>query len=124
MVNTAVAPDGPVKVNGSSLVVLAFSGGLDTSYCVKYFTETKGLEVHSVIVNTGGFSQTELEDIEAQAYRLGVSKHVVLDETDNYYQKCIKYLIFGNDAETSGLGVDVGFPAEPRSYGVTLGYSF
>lgn len=86
----------PVKANGSSLVVLAFSGGLDTSYCVKYFTEVKGLEVHSVIVNTGGFDDTELKEIEAQAFKLGVSKHIVLDETDTYYQKCIKYLIYGN----------------------------
>ncbi len=89
-------PSRPVKVNGSSLAVLAFSGGLDTSYCVKYLAETKGLEVHSVIVNTGGFSTGELKEIETKAYQLGVTNHVVLDETANYYQKCIKYLIFGN----------------------------
>jgi argininosuccinate synthase len=79
----------------SKLVVLAYSGGLDTSYCVKYFL-AQGMTVHSVIVNTGGFSADELKEIEARAYRLGVQKHVTLDETANYYAKCIKYLVFGN----------------------------
>jgi argininosuccinate synthase len=77
-------------------VVLAFSGGLDTSYCAKYLSEEKGLEVHSAIVNTGGFSGNELKEIEAKAYRLGVSSHKTFDVTTEYYQKCIKYLIFGN----------------------------
>lgn len=77
-------------------VVLAFSGGLDTSYCAKYLSEEKGLEVHSAIVNTGGFSEIELKEIETKAYRLGVSSHKTLDVTNEYYQKCIKYLIFGN----------------------------
>lgn len=77
-------------------VVLAFSGGLDTSYCTKYLSEEKGLEVHSAIVNTGGFSENELKEIEAKAFKLGVSSHKTLDVTDVYYQKCIKYLIFGN----------------------------
>ncbi len=78
------------------LVVLAFSGGLDTSYCAKYLSEEKKLDVYSVTVNTGGFSQEELDEIEKKALKLGVRKHVVLDETNNFYQKCIKYLIFGN----------------------------
>jgi argininosuccinate synthase len=77
-------------------VVLAFSGGLDTSYCVKYLTETLQLEVHSAIVNTGGFTPAELQEIERRAYALGVAKHLTLDETDDYYNSCIKYLIFGN----------------------------
>jgi argininosuccinate synthase len=77
-------------------VVLAFSGGLDTSYCAKYLNDEKGLEVHSAIVNTGGFSGTELKEIEAKAFRLGVASHKTLDVTNEYYQKCIKYLIFGN----------------------------
>ncbi len=77
-------------------VVLAFSGGLDTSYCVKYLKHDKNLEVHSAIVNTGGFSPEELQDIETKAFNLGVSSHIALEETDNYYQKIIKYLIFGN----------------------------
>jgi argininosuccinate synthase len=77
-------------------VVLAFSGGLDTSYCVKYLGEEKGLEVHSAIVNTGGFSAEELREIEAKAVKLGVVSHKTLDVTNDYYSQCIKYLIFGN----------------------------
>ncbi|MBC6952431.1 GNAT family N-acetyltransferase, partial [candidate division KSB1 bacterium] len=85
-----------IRKRENRLVVLAFSGGLDTCYCAKYLSRELDLEVHSVVVNTGGFTATELAEIEKMAYRLGVKKHVVLDETDNYYQKCIKYLIFGN----------------------------
>lgn len=77
-------------------VVLAFSGGLDTSYCVKYLIHEKHLEVHSAIVNTGGFSEEELNKIEKQAYSLGVKSHKVLEETQEYYDKIVKYLIFGN----------------------------
>jgi argininosuccinate synthase len=77
-------------------VVLAFSGGLDTSYCVKYLSDEKGLEVHSVLVDTGGFSAEELQQIENKAKSLGVASHLTVDQTDTYYQQCIKYLVFGN----------------------------
>lgn len=77
-------------------VVLAFSGGLDTSFCCIYLSKDRDLEVHSVIVNTGGFSEEELKQIEERAYALGVSSHAVVDETRNYYDSCIKYLVFGN----------------------------
>lgn len=77
-------------------VVLAFSGGLDTSFCCIYLSRDRDLEVHSVIVNTGGFSEEELKQIEKRAYALGVTSHAVVDETMNYYESCIKYLIFGN----------------------------
>lgn len=77
-------------------VVLGFSGGLDTSYCVKYLTEEKGYEVHSVIVNTGGFSTEELQEIEKRAYSLGVKSHKTVDAVRSYYDKVIKYLVFGN----------------------------
>tara|TARA_B100000809_G_scaffold245327_1_gene272169 strand:- start:4520 stop:5707 length:1188 start_codon:yes stop_codon:yes gene_type:complete len=77
-------------------VVLAFSGGLDTTYCVKHLTEDLGLEVHSAIVNTGGFSEEELEDIREKALELGVTEHATLDETDIFYNRCVKYLIAGN----------------------------
>lgn len=60
-------------------VVLGFSGGLDTSYCAKYLTVEKGYEIHSVIVNTGGFSADELKKIEEHAYRLGVKTHTTVD---------------------------------------------
>ncbi len=77
-------------------VVLAFSGGLDTSFCSIYLSKDLGLEVHSVIVNTGGFSDEELQNIEKRAYALGVTSHSAVDETENYYQSCIRYLVFGN----------------------------
>ena len=77
-------------------VVLAFSGGLDTSFCVKYLNNEKNLEVHSVLVNTGGFSQKELDEVEQKAYDLGVASHKTINEVENYYQKAIKYLVFGN----------------------------
>ena len=78
------------------IVVLAYSGGLDTSFCAKYLSCEKGYEVHSVIVNTGGFVDDELSEIEKRAYSLGVNCHAVADVTPDYYNKCIKYMIFGN----------------------------
>lgn len=77
-------------------VVLGFSGGLDTSYCVKYLTEEKGYEVHSIIVNTGGFSEEELKQVEAHAYSLGVVSHKSVNAVKSYYDSIIKYLIYGN----------------------------
>ena len=77
-------------------VILAFSGGLDTSFCVKYLKEDRGMEVHSALVDTGGFSKEELNAIEEKAYSLGVTSHVTLDVVEEYYQDCIKYLVFGN----------------------------
>ncbi|QGW29190.1 argininosuccinate synthase [Phnomibacter ginsenosidimutans] len=77
-------------------VVLGFSGGLDTTYCVKYLSEDKGYEVHSVIVNTGGFSAAELQQIEAHAYKLGVKSHTTVDAVKPYYDRIIKYLVYGN----------------------------
>jgi argininosuccinate synthase len=77
-------------------VVLAYSGGLDTSYCLKYLSEEKGMEVYTALANTGGFSAAELAEIEAKALELGATKHVTLDVTGEYYDKCIKYMIFGN----------------------------
>src|SRR5688572_8711760 len=80
----------------SKKVVLGFSGGLDTSYCVKYLGEDKGYEVHSIIVNTGGFTADELKQIEQHAYKLGVKTHTTVDAVKGYYDRIIKYLIYGN----------------------------
>jgi len=80
----------------SKKVVIGFSGGLDTSYCVKYFTDELNYEVHSIIVNTGGFSQEELEQIEKHAKALGVASHTTVDATKSYYDNIVRYLIFGN----------------------------
>jgi argininosuccinate synthase len=80
----------------SKKVVLGFSGGLDTSFCVKYLGEDKGYEVHSIIVNTGGFTKEELKQIEQHAYQLGVKTHTTIDAVKGYYDRIIKYLIYGN----------------------------
>jgi argininosuccinate synthase len=77
-------------------VVLAFSGGLDTSFCAKYLAEDLGYEVHTAIANTGGFSDAELKVIEERAYKLGAKTHATLDITNEYYEKSIKYMVFGN----------------------------
>lgn len=77
-------------------VVLGFSGGLDTSFCVKYLAVEKEYEIHSVIVNTGGFSADELKKIEEHAYKLGVKTHTTVDAVRSYYDSIIKYLIYGN----------------------------
>ena len=77
-------------------VVLAFSGGLDTSFCVPYLMNEKGLEVHTVIVNTGGFSDEEAKRIEERALTLGATTHTCIDAVDDYYARGIRYLIYGN----------------------------
>jgi argininosuccinate synthase len=86
----------PFRGTGGKKVVLGFSGGLDTTYCVKYLSEEKGYEVHSIIVNTGGFTEQELKKIEAHAYKLGVQTHTTVDAVKGYYDRIIKYLIYGN----------------------------
>ena len=77
-------------------VVLAFSGGLDTSFCVPYLKNEKGLEVHTIMVNTGGFSEAEAKAIGERALTLGAASHVTVDASHTYYKKGLKYLIFGN----------------------------
>ena len=76
-------------------VLLAFSGGLDTTYCALYLKE-QGMEVHALTVQTGGFSADELARIEAHAWSLGVASYAVADVTDEYYDSCLRYLIYGN----------------------------
>lgn len=77
-------------------IVLGFSGGLDTSYCAKYLSDDLGYEVHSVLVNTGGFNTAELEQIRQHALNLGVATHTTVDAVQDYYQGIVKYLVFGN----------------------------
>jgi argininosuccinate synthase len=77
-------------------VLLAFSGGLDTSYCARYLSAVKNLEVYSIIIDSGGFSANELLEIERRAKSLGVARHYSLDVTAEYYTKCIRFLIYGN----------------------------
>ncbi|MEJ7766164.1 MAG: argininosuccinate synthase domain-containing protein [Chitinophagaceae bacterium] len=94
-------------MNQSKRVVLGFSGGLDTSYCVKYLSEEKGYEVHSVIVNTGGFTEDELSQVEQHAYKLGVTSHTTVNAVKSYYEKIIKYLIYGNVLKNSTYPLSV-----------------
>lgn len=82
--------------NTGAKIVLGFSGGLDTTYCAKYLSDEKACEVHTIIVNTGGFTNTELQEVEAHAYQLGVKSHTSIDAVNSYYNRIIKYLIFGN----------------------------
>lgn len=79
----------------SKKLVLAYSGGLDTSYCVKYLT-LKGYEVHAVSVNTGGFSDTEIAANREKALTLGAKSYVNIDAIQTFYNTVVKYLIFGN----------------------------
>ncbi len=77
-------------------LVLAYSGGLDTSYCAKYLSKEKGFEVHAVSVNTGGFSSEEIQVIKEKALSLGATSYTSIDSVQNFYDKVVKYLIFGN----------------------------
>ena len=77
-------------------VVVAFSGGLDTSFTVMYLAKEKGYEVYAACANTGGFSPEQLKQNEENAYKLGAVKYVTLDVTQEYYAKSLKYMIFGN----------------------------
>src|SRR6478752_7342199 len=92
----SLTPGSSASVTGNKKVVLGFSGGLDTSYCVKYLGEDKGYEVHSIIVNTGGFMEEELKQIEAHAYKLGVKSHTTVDAVKSYYDRIIRFLVYGN----------------------------
>ena len=76
-------------------LVIAYSGGLDTSYCAVSLSKA-GYDVHAVSVNTGGFTKAEIKAIEANAYKMGVSTYKNIDAVASYYDKVIKYLIFGN----------------------------
>lgn len=77
-------------------LILAYSGGLDTSYCAKYLSKEKGFEVHAVSVNTGGFSKEEIDTIHKKALDLGATSYTSIDAVQPFYEKVVKYLIFGN----------------------------
>ena len=77
-------------------VVLAYSGGLDTTFCALHLSKDLGHEVHAVLVNTGGFSAQELQDVENRAHALGVASFRILDVVQDYYQSVIRYLVYGN----------------------------
>jgi argininosuccinate synthase len=77
-------------------LVLAYSGGLDTSYCAKYLSQVEGYEVHAVSVNTGGFEEEEIASIGAKAVQLGATSYKSIDAVQTFYDKVVKYLIYGN----------------------------
>lgn len=77
-------------------VLLAFSGGLDTSYCARYLSVDLGMEVHSVIVDTGGFTSDELDHVRSRAHACGVASHVVLERTQQLFDTVLRYCIAGN----------------------------
>jgi argininosuccinate synthase len=77
-------------------VVLAYSGGLDTSYCVKYLSIEKNLEVHTILVNTGGFTDVELEEVGKRSQEIGAASHRTINVIKEYYDKCIRFLVYGN----------------------------
>ena len=77
-------------------VVLAYSGGLDTSFCIKYLTAEKGCEIHAVTVDTGGFGAEDLATMAQKAYDLGAKSFAVVDAVKDYYEQCIKFLVYGN----------------------------
>ena len=92
---------GRKKIKKMKKVVLAYSGGLDTSYCLKYLKNEKGFEVHTVLVDTGGFTTEELESITTRAYELGSAKHTNLTIVDKYYDKAIKAMLVSETPLTS-----------------------
>jgi len=77
-------------------VVLAFSGGLDTSFCVQYLTREKNLEVHALTINTGGFNDQDAQKLEERALGLGAKSFQMVDAVEQYYQDCLRFLIYGN----------------------------
>ncbi len=118
MQNSKISSASPHRLQAGAKVVLGFSGGLDTSFCAKYFTKEMGYEVHSVVVNTGGFSVAELKEIEAHAYLLGVKSHTAIDAVQNYYDSIIKYLVFGNVLKNNTYPLSVS--AERLSQAVNI----
>ena len=77
-------------------VVIAYSGGLDTSFCAKYLSADQGFEVHAVSVNTGGFTENDIKKIEQNAYTLGAESYKCIDAVSMFYKKVVRYLIYGN----------------------------
>ena len=99
-------------------VVVAFSGGLDTSFTVMYLAKEKGYEVYAACANTGGFSEEQLKQNEENAYKLGAVKYVTLDVTREYYEKSLKYMVFGNVLRNGT------YPISVSSERIFQGYDF
>ncbi|MGA0373316.1 MAG: argininosuccinate synthase [Flavobacteriaceae bacterium] len=76
-------------------LVLAYSGGLDTSYCLMKLSQ-EGYEVHAISVNTGGFDAMEMEEMKTKALQMGAHTYQSINALDSFYEKIVKYLVFGN----------------------------
>lgn len=76
-------------------LVLAYSGGLDTSYCLMKLSQ-EGYEVHAISVNTGGFDAMEMEEMKTKALQMGAHAYQSINALDTFYEKVVKYLVFGN----------------------------
>lgn len=100
-------------------VVLAFSGGLDTTYCAIYLSKVKNYEVHAVSVNTGGWDAEEVARIEKHVLALGVKSYKCVDETDNFYKTVIRFLIYGNVLKNNTYPLSVS--AERISQAMVIG---
>ncbi|WP_298419750.1 argininosuccinate synthase domain-containing protein [uncultured Kordia sp.] len=94
-------------MNTSKKLVLAYSGGLDTSYCAVHLSKEKNFEVHAVSINTGGFTKKEIQTIETNAYKMGASTYKNIDAVTTFYQKVVKYLIFGNVLKNNSYPLSV-----------------
>ena len=95
-----------IKKMKNKTIVLAYSGGLDTSYCLKKLS-TEGFSVHALLINTGGFSKSDLNKIEKQAKKLGASRFISIDAEEEFYNKIIKFLIFGNVLKNNSYPLSV-----------------
>ena len=95
-----------IKKMKNKTIVLAYSGGLDTSYCLKKLS-TEGFSVHALLINTGGFSKSDLNKIEKQAKKLGASRFISIDAKEEFYKKIIKFLIFGNVLKNNSYPLSV-----------------
>ena len=87
-------------------LVLAYSGGLDTSYCLKTLSQ-EGYEVHAVSVNTGGFTPKEIEEQESKAMLMGARTYKSINALESFYQKIVKYLVFGNVLKNNSYPLSV-----------------
>ena len=87
-------------------LVLAYSGGLDTSYCLKTLSQ-EGYEVHAVSVNTGGFIPKEIEEQESKAMLMGAHSYKSINALESFYQKIVKYLVFGNVLKNNSYPLSV-----------------
>lgn len=88
-------------------VVLAYSGGLDTTYCAVYLSKVQGYEVHAVTINTGAFTEKDIELLKEKAISIGAATYKCIDVRKEYYDDCIQYLIFGNVLKNSTYPLSV-----------------